>query len=61
MNKSFLKKLALNETGSTAIEYGLIVALVVLASLGALTSMSSTFISSLNNTSSQISAAMGDG
>ncbi len=60
MNKSFFKNFLSNEAGSTAIEYGLIVALVVLASLGALTSMSSTFISSLNDTSSQISAAMGN-
>ena len=54
----FLKKLTHSQKGATALEYGLIMALIVIASMGALTSMSSTLISSLNDTSSKVSTAM---
>lgn len=46
------------EKGGTAIEYGFIAALIVIASMGALSAMSSTFIAQLNNTSSKIDGAM---
>jgi len=58
MKNKFLNKLFSSEAGATALEYGLIVAVVVLASVGALTAMSSTFILSLNDTSSKVSRAL---
>lgn len=58
MTITFLKKLITHQKGATALEYGLIMALIVIASMGALTTMSSTLILSLNDTSSKVSQAM---
>ncbi|VAV87100.1 Flp pilus assembly protein, pilin Flp [hydrothermal vent metagenome] len=58
MNKAFFKDILSSETGATAIEYGLIAALVVIATIGALTNMSNTFIGNLNTTSTTLSSAM---
>jgi len=58
MKVKFVKKLISTETGSTAIEYGLIGALVVIAIIGALTGMSDTFNSNFKQTTSAISKAV---
>ncbi len=58
MKNNFFNKLFFNESGATAIEYGMIVALIVVASVGALTSMSDTVVLSLQDTSSKVSNAM---
>lgn len=58
MAVTFIGKLRSCETGSTALEYGLIAALVVVASMGALVAMSSTVVMQLNDTSAKIAAAM---
>ncbi len=58
MKNKILKKLYVSEAGATAIEYGLIMALVVIASVGALTTMSDTIVLSLQDTSSRVSDAM---
>lgn len=54
----FIKKLHSQEKGATAIEYGLITALIVVASIGALSAMSSTVVTNFNDTSSKVSNAM---
>jgi len=58
MKNKFLSKLLSSETGATAIEYGLIVALVVVTSVGALTAMSDTIVLSLQDTSSKVTNAL---
>ncbi|MCF6195696.1 MAG: Flp family type IVb pilin [Emcibacter sp.] len=58
MNKTFIKNIISSETGATAIEYGLIAALIVIATIGALTSMSNTFTGSLDTTSATLTSAM---
>lgn len=58
MNRHFIKRLISTETGSTAIEYGLIVALVGIVAVTALKTMAGTVVSSFNNTSSSISDVM---
>ncbi len=47
-------KLIKNEKGATAIEYGLIAALIAVAAIGAMTSVGS----SLNNTFTNVSGAL---
>jgi pilus assembly protein Flp/PilA len=42
MKMSFIKKLRTNEKGATAIEYGLIAALIAVAAIGAMTSLGGT-------------------
>ncbi|PCJ44615.1 MAG: Flp family type IVb pilin [Alphaproteobacteria bacterium] len=58
MNKIFFKNILSSETGATAIEYGLITALVVIVIIGALTSMSNIFVTNLNANSTILSSAM---
>ncbi|HHL33565.1 MAG TPA: Flp family type IVb pilin [Desulfobulbaceae bacterium] len=58
MNKAFIKNIISSETGATAVEYGLIAALIVIATIGALTSMSNTFTGSLDTTSATLTSAM---
>ncbi len=58
MNKTFIKNIISSETGATAVEYGLIAALIVIATIGALTSMSNTFTGSLDTTSATLTSAM---
>ncbi|MCF8473052.1 MAG: Flp family type IVb pilin [Emcibacter sp.] len=54
--KNFLRKLIKNNSGATAIEYALIAALIIFASVGAISTLSSTFIDNYESTS----AAMDD-
>jgi pilus assembly protein Flp/PilA len=42
MKMSFIKKIRSNEKGATAIEYGLIAALIAVAAIGAMTSLGGT-------------------
>jgi len=58
MNKTFIKNIISSETGATAVEYGLIAALIVIATIGALTSMSDTFTGNLETTSTALTNAM---
>ncbi len=56
MLKNTLRKLIKNNSGATAIEYALIAALIIFASVGAISTLSSTFINNYESTS----AAMDD-
>jgi pilus assembly protein Flp/PilA len=50
-------KLIKNEEGATAIEYGLIAALIAVAIIGALTSVGGHLSTTFNNVSSALSSA----
>jgi len=50
-----LVRLARNRRGATAIEYGLIIALVVLALIGGLTALANTTSGMWNNVSDKVS------
>jgi pilus assembly protein Flp/PilA len=50
-------KLIKNEEGATAIEYGLIAALIAVAIIGALTSVGGHLATTFNNVASALSAA----
>ena len=50
-----IRKLFRNDKGATAIEYGLIAALIAVAAIGAMTGLGS----SLNKTFSNVSTSMG--
>ena len=52
---SFIRKLIRNEKGATAIEYGLIAALIAVAAISAMKSVGTT----LNNTFTNVSTQMG--
>lgn len=52
-----MKSIARSQDGATAIEYGLIAALVVIAMVGALSAMSSTTVGIWNSVSSDIVGA----
>lgn len=56
--KSVIKRLIGNEAGATAIEYGLILALLVLAMMSALNAFADGSIAMWTNVSSQTSAAI---
>ncbi|HKC03339.1 MAG TPA: Flp family type IVb pilin [Sphingomicrobium sp.] len=45
----FLKKMLKNEKGATAIEYGLIAALIAVAAIGAMTSIGTKLGTTFNN------------
>ena len=47
-------KLIKNEEGATAIEYGLIAALIAVAAIGAMTSIGTKLSSSFNNVSTKL-------
>ena len=49
-----MKALARAERGATAVEYGLICALIVLAAMGAITAFSAKTIGMWNNVSNEI-------
>jgi pilus assembly protein Flp/PilA len=53
----FLKKLFKNEEGATAIEYGLIAALIAVAIIGALTSVGGKLNQTFDNVADALSAA----
>jgi len=54
-----LKAFMTNEDGATAIEYGLIAALVSVAAIGALTAMGGSLSTMFNTVSSALSSAAG--
>jgi pilus assembly protein Flp/PilA len=49
-----LIKLLKNEDGATAIEYGLIAALIAVAAIGAFNAVGSSLLSTFNNVSSKL-------
>jgi pilus assembly protein Flp/PilA len=51
---TFLKRLVANKRGATAIEYGLIAALIAVAAIGAMSSVGSSLKSTFNNVSTQM-------
>ena len=53
----FIKKLARNEKGATAIEYGLIAALIAVAAITAMQSLGTNLSSTFNKVSSNMTAA----
>ncbi|WP_395395188.1 Flp family type IVb pilin [Novosphingobium sp. BL-8A] len=55
----FLAKLRRNEEGATAIEYGLIAALIAVAAIAALQGMGSQLTSTFNKTSSAMGTTTG--
>jgi len=60
MNK-LLKKLRRDEDGATAIEYGLIAALIAVAAIVAMTALGGSLSSMFNYISGQLDAAQGTG
>ena len=50
----FSRKMLKNEKGATAIEYGLIAALIAVAAIGAMTSLGSKLGSTFNNVSGNL-------
>jgi len=53
----FVKKLFRNEAGATAIEYGLIAALIAVAAVTAMTNLGSAVSTSFDKTSGKLAAA----
>ena len=58
MRKFFLR-LLIEEDGPTAVEYGVLLALIVAACIGAVNSMASSAATSFGNSATQISTAFG--
>jgi pilus assembly protein Flp/PilA len=56
MIKRFITRLARNDTGATAIEYGLIMALIMLTMMGAVVGVANTTITMWNNVSTKVEA-----
>ncbi|BBD00314.1 MULTISPECIES: Flp family type IVb pilin [Sphingobium] len=50
----FIRKMLKNEKGATAIEYGLIAALIAVAAIGAMTSLGTKLGGTFNNVSSNL-------
>jgi pilus assembly protein Flp/PilA len=59
MKTNILKKLQKDESGATAIEYGLIAALVSVAAIGALTGMGESLDSMFTAVSGKLDEAVG--
>ncbi len=59
MRINILKKIRKDESGATAIEYGLIAALVSVAAIGALTAMGGSLNTMFQSVSNAITAAVG--
>jgi pilus assembly protein Flp/PilA len=53
----FINKFFRNEDGATAIEYGLIAALIAVAAIAAMQGLGSSLTSTFNTTSSEMNAA----
>jgi len=51
---TFFKNLVRDEQGATAIEYGLIAALIAVAAIGAMTQLGSTLSGTFNNVNSEM-------
>ena len=60
MKTTILKKLAKDESGATAIEYGLIAALVSVAAIGALTAMGTSLDAMFTAVSGELNTAVGN-
>lgn len=52
--KRFAQQFAANESGATAIEYGLIAALIAVAAIAAMSNLGTRLNSSFNNVSAQL-------
>ncbi|MCC4253595.1 MAG: Flp family type IVb pilin [Pseudomonadota bacterium] len=50
----FIRKMLKNEKGATAIEYGLIAALIAVAAIGAMTSLGSNLTNTFNSVSDNL-------
>lgn len=50
----FIRKMLKNEKGATAIEYGLIAALIAVAAIGAMTSLGGSLKNTFNTTSTAL-------
>lgn len=59
MRINMLKKIRKDESGATAIEYGLIAALVSVAAIGALTAMGGSLNTMFQTVSNALTAAVG--
>ncbi len=59
MRIDILKKIRKDESGATAIEYGLIAALVSVAAIGALTAMGGSLQNMFTTVSNALTAAVG--
>ncbi len=59
MKINFLKKIRKDESGATAIEYGLIAALVSVAAIGALTAMGTSLNTMFQTVSNELLKAVG--
>ncbi len=59
MRIDILKKIRKDESGATAIEYGLIAALVSVAAIGALTAMGTSLQTMFTTVSTALAAAVG--
>ena len=57
--KTFITNLSRDETGATAIEYGLIAALIAVAAITAMQSLGTEISSTFNNVETELSAARG--
>ena len=55
----YVRKLLKNNKGATAIEYGLIAALIAVAAIGAMTSLGSNLTSTFQTVSDNMSTAAG--
>ena len=53
----FLKTLAANKRGATAIEYGLIAALIAVAAIGAMSALGTKLSTTFSNVSSNMNAS----
>ncbi len=59
MRIDILKKIRKDESGATAIEYGLIAALVSVAAIGALTAMGTSLTTMFTTVSTALASAVG--
>ena len=59
MKTNIIKKLQKDESGATAIEYGLIAALVSVAAIGALTAMGTSLDTMFQTVSGELDKAVG--
>jgi pilus assembly protein Flp/PilA len=57
----FIRKMLKNEEGATAIEYGLIAALIAVAAIGAMTSLGSSLRSTFSTTSTALDTGVKTG
>ena len=57
--KNLILRLLIEEDGPTAVEYGVLLAMIVVACIGAVNSMANATGDSFDSTSQQIASAMG--